>query len=590
MRMKDIRIVLGEKMARKKLGVKLSALLAASALLISACGTSEDTGKGGTVTYLTIAERFNHLDPQRNYTGQDLAFANAYLNRTLVSYTHASGAAGAELTPDLATDTGTVSDDLKTWSFTLRDGVTFEDGSPITCEEVRYGVSRSYALDVINGGPAFAYMFLDVEGGTEGYPGPYTATEEQQAAFEKAVECSEDGKTITFHLNTPMADFNYTTTLLTFSPVPLDEGGNVGEAYDLNVVSSGPYKIDDYTPGKSLNLVRNENWNPDSDPFRKALPDKIVVKFGQDEKAIDEYIINGTGPGKTALSLDGINPENLETVFSDPNMESRRINDTDIYVTYTAFNLKTMTCLPIRQAIFYATDREALRALGGGADFAGDYADGVINPNILPIDYKPVTGYEDADPKGNPEKATALMEQAKTECPDEYKRVTTTGVTRDYSDTETSRKGFALLQGLLAEIGIVLKANFIDPGSYYSVVMNPETAGDMSAAGWGPDWLNASTVIPPLFIENGGFNLSQTQYDPNYDEFKALVDAAKTNADRPSQGEQWAALNQFVMDNMWVLPGVFLKVQWHWGADLTGVSLWSPYGSPVFNDIGVKQS
>jgi len=587
MRMKDIRIVLGEKMARTKIGAKLSAVFAVSALLISACGSSSAEGSGGTVTYLTHAEQILHLDPQRNYTGQDLAFSVTYLTRSLVSYAPGAGAAGTELVADLATDIGTPSEDLKTWTFTLRDGITFEDGSPITCAEVAYGVSRSYSADITDG-PAFAEAFLDIEGGYAAYPGPYEATAEQQALFDAAVECSEDGKTITFHLNTPMADFNYTTALLTFSPVPLDEGGNVGEAYDKNIVSSGPYKIDSYTTGKSLILVRNENWNADSDDFRKALPDKVVVKFAQDEKGIDEYIINGTGPGKTALSLDGIYPDNLEAVFSSADMESRRLNDYDIYVTYTAVNVAKMTCLPIRQAVFYATDREALRALGGGSQFGGDFADGVIKPANLPTDYKPVTGYEDADPAGNVVKAQELMDQAKTECPDEYTRVTTKGITRDYADGDVARQGFAITQEALAKVGIKLNANFIDPGSYYGVILNPETQGDLSAAGWGPDWLNASTVIPPLFIDNGGFNVSQTKADPDYAAFAALVDEAKANPDRASQGAQWAALNQYVMDKMWVLPGLFTKTQYHWGSDLTGVYLWQPYGCPGFNDIGVK--
>ena len=77
--------------------------------------------QGGTITYLTIAEQFNHVDPQRNYTGQDLAFFGSYVNRTLTSYAHAEGPAGAELVADMATDTGTTPDGGKTWSFTLRD-------------------------------------------------------------------------------------------------------------------------------------------------------------------------------------------------------------------------------------------------------------------------------------------------------------------------------------------------------------------------------------------------------------------------------------------------------------------------------------
>ena len=90
-------------MARTKIGAKLSAVFAVSALLISACGSSSAEGSGGTVTYLTHAEQILHLDPQRNYTGQDLAFSVTYLTRSLVSYAPGAGAAGTELVADLAT-------------------------------------------------------------------------------------------------------------------------------------------------------------------------------------------------------------------------------------------------------------------------------------------------------------------------------------------------------------------------------------------------------------------------------------------------------------------------------------------------------
>ena len=580
-------------MARRTSGLKLGAALAAVALVVTACGgSSDDSGKGGTLTFLTNAEYFNHMDPQRNYTGQDLAFAGTYMHRTLTAYAPASGAAGTELVADLATDLGTPSADLTDWSFTLRDGVTFEDGTPITCEEVKYGVSRTYAQDIINGGPAFAITFLDIpfeeDGYTSQYKGPYSG--EGQDLFDAAVECSDDSKTITFHLNAPLSDFNYTTTLLSFSPVPLDEGGNVGEAYDMATVSSGPYKIESYTKGAKMVLVRNENWSADSDPFRKALPDSVVVKFAQAEKVLDETIINGTSDGKTAISLDGVFPELLQSVFDSADMESRRLNDFDPYVTYSAFNVSKMTCLPIRQAVFYALDREATRALGGGPVFGGEFADGAIKPSVLPTDYKTVTGYEDALPEGNIEKATALMEQAKTECPDEYTRATTVGITADRADSETSRSVGTIWVDSMAKAGIKLNINWIDPAGYYSVVMNPEEQNDISGAGWGADWLNASTVIPPLFIKNGGFNLSQTEADPNYAAFADAVKEAKANTDRAAQGAQWAALNQTVMDNMWILPGVFSKQQFIWGSSVKGVYLWAPFGTVGFNDISVSAS
>ena len=60
-----------------------------------------------------------------------------------------------------------------------------------------------------------------------------------------------------------------------------------------------------------------------------------------------------------------------------------------------------------------------------------------------------------------------------------------------------------------AKAGIKVKPNPIEAGQYYSIVFDPDKAGDLMCAGWGPDWPNASTVIPPLFTPAGGFDLSQ---------------------------------------------------------------------------------
>ena len=243
--------------SRAKFGV----VVAATALLVSACGggggtsaggTGEPT-KGGTITFLTNSEQFNHVDPQRNYTGQDLAFFGGFVNRTLTAYAYESGPAGAELVADMATDTGTTPDGGKTWSFTLRDGLTWEDGSEVTCQDVAYGVSRIFATDIIVDGPTYAISYLDIPTDAEGssqYPGPYKATAEQQALYDSAVSC--DGKTITFKLNKVVADFNYTVTLLAFAPVP--KAKDTGEKYDDAVVSNGPYKIESYVKAQSMTL------------------------------------------------------------------------------------------------------------------------------------------------------------------------------------------------------------------------------------------------------------------------------------------------------------------------------------------------
>ena len=164
-------------MGKASIGLRAAALASAAAMVLAACGGGgSDDGdksgssggggepvKGGTLTFLTLAEQIQHLDPQRNYTGEDLAFASAYLNRTLTSYKMSTDDKTAnELTPDLATDTGTPNDDATSWQFTIRDGVKWEDGSPVTCEDVKYGVSRTFATDLIVDGPQYAVAYLDI--------------------------------------------------------------------------------------------------------------------------------------------------------------------------------------------------------------------------------------------------------------------------------------------------------------------------------------------------------------------------------------------------------------------------------------------
>ena len=570
--------------------VAVIALLVGGFVLRPSSGASE----GGTITYLTNSEAWTHADPNRNYTGQHIAWFGSYMHRTLTAYARAEGSAGSAVVADLATDTGRASNENKTWEFTLRDGVTFEDGSAITCEDIKYGVSRTFATDVITDGPTYAISMLDIpsaEDGSSVYKGPYATTANDTAAYDKAVTCSEDNKTITFNLKRSVGDFNYTVTYLSFSPVP--KAKDTGDQYDLAPVSSGPYKIESYKAKDEMVLVRNENWSQDSDPIRKAYPDKIVVRFGLAEEVRDQLIL--TDSDKNSFSLDGILPTNLPTVFDDNGdpqkaYAERALNVYDPYVRYAAFNVKKVPCLEIRRAVYFAKDAAGLLQLSGGAAFGGDPADGAIKP-LMGLDYKKVTGLEDYKPAGNAKAAQALMAKAKTTCPAEYARATDPkrGLVFDTADSETNKKGAAIwIDSMMKNAGIVMKFNFIEPGAYYTVVLDVTKQSDLSAGGWAPDWANASTVIPELFTKEGGFPMSQNWDDAAYAPFKQKVEAALAESDRTKQGQMWAELNQYAVDQMWIVPGVFSKTQEMWGSGLGGVFFWEPQGAPSFGDIFIK--
>ncbi|MEI7722833.1 MAG: ABC transporter substrate-binding protein [Actinomycetota bacterium] len=567
-----------------------SALLFGTALVSgTTAATAAATPKtGGILTLLEHEPRLDHLDPSRIYTGRDLAFMNSFHTRTLVAYNPVPGKAGANLVPDLATNTGVPSNEAKTWKFTLRPGTKFEDGTPITCEHVQYGTSRVFAQDVINNGPTYLLSWLDIPKDKDGnsiYVGPYKSTKAAQAAYNKAVSCSADHRTITFQLNKSIADFNYLATYGVISPI--QQKKDTGDKYDLWPQATGPYKIvqNDKT---QLRMVRNPNWSKATDGFRTPYPDEVIIQFGLDEEVIDQIMLEDTIP--TAINFGGPLPTNRDKFFNDPALKNRRMNNSDPYANYIAFNVKAMPCIEIRQAMYYSRNAKALLDYAGGPVYAGSYATGVISP-LVATDYAPTKvvgpGSPDFMPEGNIPKAKALMETAKTKCPADYKKATETGITMDVRQSVALNDTIPINEAAYARAGIKVNWNIIKSG-YYSTVMNPAKQKDMSASGWGADWANASTVIPELFATFGGFNLSQNGDDPAYKAFEDKVNIAMKTTDRNKQAAMWKELDAYAMAQFWVLPTVFGKAQEVWGSQLSNVFFWVPQGNPAYGKIWIN--
>jgi len=566
-----------------------TSLVISGFVAVSAPAQSATPQAGGILTMLEHEPRLDHLDPTRIYTGRDLAFMNAFHTRTLVAYNPVPGEAGAGIVPDLATNTGIPSNQAKVWKFTLRPGTKFEDGTPITCEHVRYGVSRVFAQDVLPGGPTYLITWLDIPQDADGnsiYTGPYKNTPAGVKAFNKAVACSKDNRTITFTLNKSIADFNYLATYGVISPV--QKSKDTGDKYDLNPQSTGPYKIVENSDTQ-LKMVRNKYWSKASDPVRTPYPDEVVILYGMDEEVIDQLMLEDTIP--TAINFGGPLPTNRDKFFKDDKFKNRRMNNSDPYARYYAFNLKKMPCLEVRAAMYYAWPIKALLDYSGGPEYAGSYATGAISP-LVALDYAPTKvvgpGSADFKPEGNYTKAQSLLDSAKTKCPDNYKKATETGITLDVRQSVTLNDTIPIIEASMAKVGIKVKWNIISAG-YYSTVMNPAKQSDMSASGWGADWANASTVIPELFTSSGGFNLTQNSDDPNYKAFEARVNAAMKVTDRKKQAALWKALDKEAAGYFWHLPTTFGKAQEVWGSALQNVFFWVPQGNPAYGKIWIKQ-
>jgi peptide/nickel transport system substrate-binding protein len=582
---------------------------------------SEGVPTGGTIYILTLADQIDQIDPQRVYTGEDLAFFGSTIYRSLLVFkVSADPLEGTTLEPDLATDTGTSSDAGKTWSFTLRDGPTWQDGSDVTCEDVKYGVSRTFATSIINQGPTYQIQYLDipsVEGFTKdadgkvskasasAYGGPYsdnltifsdaaatTLTPNDKAAYDAAVVC--DGKKITFHLAKPVGDFNYATTLGMFPvPNPVDHPGvDTGETYAVAAppMSNGPYKIDSYTTGNGGKLImsRNTNWSQASDPYRHAYPDVFEYDFGIPGPLIDQRIIQSSGNDQTAVG-GALQPENLAVVYKDAStpqdqFKGRAFSSFDPYTRYLWINVTKVPNVKIRQAIAVALDRSAMKKNLGG-DFYGEYADGAVKPTIG-ADYA-ATGLWDGllgqtiPETGDPDFAKQLIEDSGVPAP---------SITFDYPQTPTQDRQAAIIVSSLARAGITVTPNPIEAGQYYSVVFYTAKGHEFGYGGWGADWPNASTVVAPLFTVKGGWDLSFLD-DAG---FNAKVDAALAETDRAKQVTLWQALNKEAAEQMYLIPTFFGLTQRIAGTrigaatDPDGVYLWSAWGSWPYLDLYVK--
>ncbi len=188
--------------------------------------------KGGTLRF-GISSDWDSVDTGDTYYGLSWDFLRNYA-RTLVAFKAAPGQEGNQLVGDLATGLGKPTDDNKTWTYTLRDGIKFQDGTPITSKDIKYGVARQLDKDTFPNGPTYFNDFLaDV-------PEGYSVYKDKNLDSLKSIETPDD-KTIVFKLKTPFAGFDYFAQLPATAPVP--QAKDTGTKYKETYVAQRPVQV-----------------------------------------------------------------------------------------------------------------------------------------------------------------------------------------------------------------------------------------------------------------------------------------------------------------------------------------------------------
>jgi peptide/nickel transport system substrate-binding protein len=582
-------------MSRKRIMASV-AVAAALATGLTACGGSGSTSSGGSASAFNAAigkvvnasdtkggtirmansGDWDSLDPADMYYGYEWNFARL-TGRSLVMFTAAPGQAGTKLVPDLATSLGQSSDGGKTWTYHLRGGVKFEDGTTVTAKDVKYAVERSLDKSVFPDGPTYFNDYLDLRG----YTSPYNDPSPDKLGL-KAIE-TPDASTIVFHLKTAFSGFDYFAMLP--STMPVEQSKDTGSKYKEHVVSTGPYKFGVNNLGKNFTLVRNPEWDPKTDPNRKALPDEIDVALNVNADDIDSRLL--AGDLDVDIAGTGVQAAAQGKILANPQLKANADNPVSDRLWYAALNgdVAPLNNVDCRKAVEYAVDKTSYQAAYGGPT-GGDIA-----TNILPPVTSGAVKFDDYPSPNNAGDVTKAKQELQA-CgqPNGF----STNIS--YRAERPKEKAAAeALQQSLAKVGIKLTIKPYPTSDYFKLYAGkPDFAKannlGIMLTGWQGDWTDGfgflAQIVDSRVIRATGGNTNLTVKDPQVDQ---LIDKAVTTSDTDARDAAWVDVDKKVMSDAFIVPGVVAKALLYRPSTLTNVFVTDAFGMYDYLALGAKK-
>ena len=532
--------------------------------------------KGGTLKFANSGD-WDTLDPGETYYAYSWNFARLY-GRSLMMFKSAPGKEGNTLVPDLAEAAGQASDGAKTWTYKLRKGVKFDDGTEVTSADVKYAILRSTDKETFPNGPAYWEAVLDLP---EGYKGPYKS---KDANTDSAIETPDD-QTIVFHLKEPFAAFDYLAGQPDTMPVPKDK--DTGAKYRNSIVSSGPYKFEDLQPGKSFNLVRNDQWDPATDPNRKALPDRIEVSLNVNADDIDNRVLSGD------LDIDiagtGVQPAAQSRVLQDPNIKETADNPLGARLWYTSINptVPPLDNIDCRKAIQYAMDKTAYQTAYGGQFAGGELATTVLPP-LIP-------GYQAYDlyPNGQDRKGDLDAAKKSLEACGQPNGFSTNIAYR--AERPKEKATAEAFQQALSRVGIKLTLKPYPQGDYFSSYAgNPpyvvKNKLGLALNGWAADWPDGfgflSQITDSRVIRETGGSSNTSVRIPEVDK---MLDSALQELDTDKRNQIWGQIDKRVMEESVIYPGVYSKALLVRSKNATNIFVSDAWGMYDYVGLGAQK-
>ena len=452
-----------------------------------------------------------------------------------------------------------VSPDGLTWTFTMRDGLKWSDGTELNAKDFEYTFKRIADTNVA------APYAETVIGMIEGYKDAIDSKNPEKLN----VKASDDGKTLTIKLAYPCSYFDKIVAFGTMSPVQkatVEKNGDSWATKPETYVCNGPYTIAEWTPSEKIVCKKNENYKGGWDSS-KIVNDKLTFLLLEDSSASYTAYTGGT-----AQLIKDVPTEEIPTLKKDKKDEFNVDPILGTYYLSMNLNKAPFNNKNVRKALSLAIDRDyvANTVMQGTYTPAYNYVGtGVddVDPGKFLENSKAANGgktYISEDYKANLEEAKKALAEAGYP---EGKGFPT--ITYSTNDTGYHKALAEYLQQVYKDLGITMNIDIVDWSSFTP----KRRAGEyeMARNGWVMDYNDASNMIE-LFTSTNGNNDGKYN-NPAFD--KAMNDSKV--ADKTAHFAALHEAEKIVSEDYGFIPVAYYNDFWLQSTSLKGT--WhSPYG------------
>lgn len=444
-----------------------------------------------------------------------------------------------------------VSEDGLTWTFHLRDGLKWSDGSDLTANDFVYSWQR--VCDPNTAAPYAETVLSMVEGYDEAIAGDIT----------KLNVVAVDDTTLEVHLTSACSYFGSLAAFATLSPVQqatIEANGDAWAVDASTYISNGSFYISEWVPGSYIMCTKNPNyWNADAVKLD-------AIKFNLIEDANASYSAYQTGE---VLFIKDVPTEEIPSLEGNPEFYV----DPIIGTYYLSLNTQKAPFddANVRKALSLAIDREYV----AGTLMQGTYsaASNFMGPGWIDTDgsqfmdnanggqpYIDITNHE-----ANVEEAKRLLAEAGYPDGEGFP-----AITYSTNDAGYHKVVAEYLQQAWAELGITLDVDIVEWASFTPMRRN----GDYEASrnGWVGDYSDPSNMLDLLYSTNG--NNDGKFNNKDYD---AAMDISRTTLDAAERSEALHKAEDILMNEAGCIPVAYYNDFWLQSSKITG--MWhSAYG------------